>query len=247
MDIHKPKPWHSFREFLKEYLIIVVGVLTALGAEAMVENLHERRLSAEAREAVRAELNVNITNLARRHQWEPCVKRRLDELEALVDRAEANGGALGPAANIAGPQIQITYTQRWQAATAGGRTSLLSSEEQRAFGRVYAELVDIDAREQDERDAWHRLHGLGRVRRLTPDAIYDQRLALSLARDGDATFLREMGVAQQYAGMVGVKGDAKLTLSISDQKGGAPAICLPLNPLQPTSSGTSPEAAHGHP
>ena len=31
MDIHKPKPWHGFREFLKEYAIIVVGVLTALG------------------------------------------------------------------------------------------------------------------------------------------------------------------------------------------------------------------------
>lgn len=32
MDIHKPKPWHGVREFLKEYLIIVVGVLTALAA-----------------------------------------------------------------------------------------------------------------------------------------------------------------------------------------------------------------------
>ena len=42
MDIHKPRPWHSFREFLKEYLIIVVGVLTALAAEAGVEALHWR-------------------------------------------------------------------------------------------------------------------------------------------------------------------------------------------------------------
>ena len=33
MDIHKPKAWHGVREFLKEYMIIVVGVLTALGAE----------------------------------------------------------------------------------------------------------------------------------------------------------------------------------------------------------------------
>jgi len=33
MDIHKPKPWHGWREFLKEYGIIVLGVLTALGLE----------------------------------------------------------------------------------------------------------------------------------------------------------------------------------------------------------------------
>ena len=27
MDIHKPKPWHGVGEFLKEYLVIVIGVL----------------------------------------------------------------------------------------------------------------------------------------------------------------------------------------------------------------------------
>jgi hypothetical protein len=45
MDIHKPKPWHGLREFLKEYVIIAVGVMTALGAEAVVENLHWRHLA----------------------------------------------------------------------------------------------------------------------------------------------------------------------------------------------------------
>jgi hypothetical protein len=37
MDIHKPKPWHGLREFLKEYAIIVVGVLTALAGEQAVD------------------------------------------------------------------------------------------------------------------------------------------------------------------------------------------------------------------
>ena len=31
MDIHKPKPWHGVREFLKEIGTIVIGVLIALG------------------------------------------------------------------------------------------------------------------------------------------------------------------------------------------------------------------------
>jgi hypothetical protein len=47
MDIHKPKPWHGVREFLKEYVIIVVGVLTALSAEAGVEWLHWRHLAEQ--------------------------------------------------------------------------------------------------------------------------------------------------------------------------------------------------------
>ena len=56
MDIHKPKPWHGWREFLKEYAIIVVGVLTALAAEQVVERVRwmERVDAAEARLAATA-------------------------------------------------------------------------------------------------------------------------------------------------------------------------------------------------
>ena len=37
MDVHKPKPIRNWREFLKEYAIIVIGVLTALAAEQAAE------------------------------------------------------------------------------------------------------------------------------------------------------------------------------------------------------------------
>src|SRR5579859_6413095 len=61
MDIHKPKPWHGLREFLKEYAIIVVGVLTALGAEQTVEGLHRSAELNETREAIREEISDNAT------------------------------------------------------------------------------------------------------------------------------------------------------------------------------------------
>ena len=34
VEFHKPKPFHNWREFLKEYVIIVLGVATALAAAA---------------------------------------------------------------------------------------------------------------------------------------------------------------------------------------------------------------------
>jgi len=61
MDLHKPKPWHGLREFLKEYLIIVVGVLTALGGEQVVEWLHQRTELREARAALREEVSEGAT------------------------------------------------------------------------------------------------------------------------------------------------------------------------------------------
>jgi hypothetical protein len=64
MDIHKPKPWHGFREFLKEYLIIVIGVLTALGAEQAVEYGHRVGQVRQARHALEREHKYNIEEFA---------------------------------------------------------------------------------------------------------------------------------------------------------------------------------------
>src|ERR1700761_8795639 len=87
MDIHKPKPWHGVREFLKEYVIIVVGVLTALAGEQTVEWLHRGQEVAEARESLRDELTTNATLMQFSLDAAPCFQRTLDAVAAWT-----NGG-----------------------------------------------------------------------------------------------------------------------------------------------------------
>ncbi|HEY3948141.1 hypothetical protein [Phenylobacterium sp.] len=232
MDIHKPKPWHGVREFLKEYLIIVVGVLTALGAESVVNNLHEHRLSEEAKGVVRDEMNVDITAYARRFEVESCVTRRMTEIEALLDAAEA-GQQFTPPARIGGPREPGIYTNRWEAATAGGRTSLLSSEEQRQFGRVYQNLEHLELRQQEEYQAWLTLHALVGRRHLSAGMIDEQRLALSRARDAEVAIRRAFEGAKFTAQQLGVKGDAHLASFRAPP--GPSEVCQPLNgPPQPS-------------
>jgi hypothetical protein len=48
MHVHLPKPMHGWRAFAGEVGIIVLGVLIALGAEQVVQTIHER---GEARDA----------------------------------------------------------------------------------------------------------------------------------------------------------------------------------------------------
>jgi len=84
MDIHKPKPWHGVREFLKEYVIIVVGVLTALGAEQVAEWLHWREQVALADEALTAEVQVNLNRSYQRIVVAACQRDRLAELRDLL-------------------------------------------------------------------------------------------------------------------------------------------------------------------
>jgi hypothetical protein len=59
VETHKPKSWHGPGEFFREYLIIVVGVLTALGGEQAVEWMHRQNELAETREALREEIAQN--------------------------------------------------------------------------------------------------------------------------------------------------------------------------------------------
>src|ERR1700743_647028 len=86
MDIHKPKPWHGLREFLKEYLIIVVGVLTALAAEQAAEWLHWRHVVEVERDAMLSEIRGNLGAVQARVNLQPCIARRLDELQTVFDR-----------------------------------------------------------------------------------------------------------------------------------------------------------------
>jgi hypothetical protein len=235
MDIHKPKPWHGVREFLKEYLIIVIGVLTALGAEAVVQNLHDARLAEEARQAVRDELNVDLTNMAMRFSRDACVIRRLDEIDALLDRAEA-GGPFAPPGAVGGPRERALYTERWETAKSGGRLSLISSDEQRAFARAYGPLERARDLQQQELQVWLRLHALQGRRRLSPDMITVQRLAVTEARDLNALIHQSFNQGQFYALKIGVRGDARLQQPPVTATGG-PEICQPLGALAPPSPG----------
>jgi hypothetical protein len=90
VDIHKPKPWHGVREFLKEYVIIVIGVLTALGAEQGVEWLHWRHLAQRAEADLAAGMQPNLINAVMNLAMEPCGEARIVKLAAALQKPEPN-------------------------------------------------------------------------------------------------------------------------------------------------------------
>ena len=56
MDVRLPKPLHGWREFAGEVGVIVLGVLIALGAQELVQELQWRSEVKQTREALDAEL-----------------------------------------------------------------------------------------------------------------------------------------------------------------------------------------------
>jgi hypothetical protein len=159
MDIHKPKPWHSVREFLKEYLIIVVGVLTALGAEQAVEALHERGLAREAGEAIAAEMQDNVNRIAFRQAQQSCIDTRLKAITGLLADWAA-GKAPPPGLFLGDPGDFPMVQQRWQANLNSGRFSRQSGAEQGQQAEFYTQLAILQEMESREHYVWSELRTL---------------------------------------------------------------------------------------
>src|SRR5665213_1773957 len=96
MEIHKPKAAHGLREFLIEIGTIVCGILIALGLEQGLEALRERRTSAEAGDAVKKELSIDVALTKVRLDMYGCVSRHLADIGDLLIRAGNGTMAVQP-------------------------------------------------------------------------------------------------------------------------------------------------------
>jgi len=226
MDIHKPKPWHNIREFLKEYAIIVLGVLTALSAEQVAEGLRENKSAREAREAIREELAVDISDeLTRRQGSQPCIDHRLEEIGAYL-AAATDGKAPAPPNWIGRPPITLAFSGQWQASTQSGRVSLLPRQEAADYADVHLRVQQLLDHQNEEQHSWAELRTLQRLPKLTPEAIRQFQTALSQARYDswriqlDMLRIREGGLKQ------GLKADPAF-LPQGDQPK-ARSTCIPI-------------------
>jgi len=89
MEVHKPKLVHNWREFLKEYAIIVVGVLTALFAEQAVQSIEWNHKVDSAITDMDNELSSGDGPQAyQRLAIEDCVATQLGAIRASVEQGD---------------------------------------------------------------------------------------------------------------------------------------------------------------
>lgn len=145
MDIHKPKPWHGWREFLKEYGIIVLGVLTALGAEQAVEAMRTRADVAEARDALRAEISQDAT--------EALIVQAEDTCLLALDVKFTAWGRGGPKPVFSPPPIYpILQSSAWETSKMGV-ISHMALKERLAWANLYNSLEIFNANEAAQKQA----------------------------------------------------------------------------------------------
>jgi hypothetical protein len=164
MEIHKPKPWHGVREFLKEYLIIVIGVLTALAGEQTVEAAHRHEDVEQARAALKVEVRHDLTRAVLGARNDRCLGQVLRLWEAY-----ATGGPKPPLA--LGNTNGLTSTT-WDIAKSGAVANM-PLDERVAFANFYSDVVNQMTLVELQRDFARRLAGYARLPRLTPQEADD--------------------------------------------------------------------------
>ena len=169
MEIHKPKPVHSWPEFLKEYAIIVLGVLTALAGEEIVVGLHHHYQVADLRTALHRELAWDLVAMKDAVDEQPCVEDRMKEIEAWAASLQ------GPASQqlqirIRSPGFVFFRTSTWRSA-AGGTLDNLPLDERIAYAQFY-DGVDNNNRIRDNGiDALRDLRDFQDARALSTEDV----------------------------------------------------------------------------
>lgn len=160
MDIHKPKPWHGLREFLKEFGTIVLGVLVALGAEQAVEAAHRYGEVREVREALRQEIQENASILAFGREELKCLKPQVDAYAAW-----AAGGPKPPKFRT----VLLRYAFNTWDTVKTGPVQHMPLRERLAISDFYDEMRNAESIVGEQRAAALVLFGADERKTLTPE------------------------------------------------------------------------------
>jgi hypothetical protein len=182
MDIHKPKPVHNWREFLKEVGIIVLGVSIALGAEQAVEWYHWRQQVKAARQALREEITAIDGFYVYRVAIGRCLARRTDKVEHLIEDVAAKR-KLDPVETPERGTGALLSDSEWQSERSAQTLTHFPRGELAMMSRYYAQVPEFVEWETKEADAWWGLRVLGHAGHgLGPTDLAQLRLNLQIVR-----------------------------------------------------------------
>jgi hypothetical protein len=159
MEVHKPKLVENWRQLLKEWGIIVLGVLTALFAEQAVQSIEWRHKVDAAIADMNNELSVGDSPQAYvRLAIGRCITNRLDSIRAAVEAGDrSRSQALIDSIWI--PRRTWDYLAR-EAANASDIASHMKSGEMLHYRIAYEVIPNMNQLSQRE------LSDLGRLRAL---------------------------------------------------------------------------------
>ena len=163
-EIPKPKPGRDWRSFGKEYVIVVLGVATALAAQQGADWLRWRSEVAQARQIIAGEMARNISYGIARMRQAACINSRLHEIEKILADAARNG-VLPPLGTLGGPPVVPWSSGAWESVVASQTATHFPRQQLASLSLSYARVQRAENWNRQEAQEWatlNRLSGPGR-------------------------------------------------------------------------------------
>lgn len=179
MHVHIPKPTHGWQAFLNEIFIIVIGVLIALGFQALVEEVHWWDKVQDGRERLRIELADIAIMLAEQIEVGPCVDAQLNRIERKLLTA---GDHIDPVPLVqAGPlpettvrmPVRVWPAQTWESLRQDDTSNHFPVEEQNRINEIYESVQLLRELTDESVEEWGALRIAGYKVPLTPQLRAD--------------------------------------------------------------------------
>jgi hypothetical protein len=143
MAIQWPRPSRGLRRLVKEVSIIVLGVLLALGAQQIADDLDWRHKARDAVEAMRLEMQEDngpqgFVRIAAEH----CYDGQLDAIQAAIEAGQDRRVVAALAAAYQ-PPVRTWDSDAWNATVAAGVPAHVSAQQMVDWSTPYRTIPDL--------------------------------------------------------------------------------------------------------
>jgi hypothetical protein len=202
VNIELPRPLGGWRVFFGEVGVIVLGVVVALGAQQVAQDLQMQGDVSAFRKTIDREIAFNAYVYDVRARQESCLTGQLDALDAWLERAR-NGDVVPPLA-AAGPVTFSYYRSAWDNRNANVFAHLPDQTRQK-YGEFYDELANNTHQSNLEADAWRDLAPYVEPGALSLDDRRKIRSTLSEARALAGKIVGNIAFSGEIASELGVR------------------------------------------
>lgn len=181
MRLNSWRPENGWRAFSTELIVVVLGVLIALGAEQVAKQISTNKEVAEARAALREEIGSATADIRARLALSACVTRWVDELDFRLQQYR-KGKSFLPIAVIGRPMSTPPIGQAWETLKASPAAMELPTKERLAYGSLYESFATIREVQSAERESWLQLQDFEDASDLDPTSTMRLRGLIARAK-----------------------------------------------------------------
>ena len=224
MRLNRWRPENGWRAFSTELIVVVLGVLIALGAEQTISWLRRQGEVSSLRSALHEELSDNLASFHYRFGPQACVASRLAELKALRVRA-LTGEAASVAGIIGRPPTASLRTSVWSARSSEVMDAM-PLDQRFAYSYLYDELAFNFELMNEEREAWRSLARFNGIRQLNEEDARNLSEFIFRAETIDAALRFNAPDIQERFAQLGIRPSERIIRLLGDDDGG---LCDPLS------------------